>query len=240
MASSPPAAKNGGFATPAALVLSLCCALICAAFVARGVMNLRLSQAQLIRNQQALALDGAALWAETTIIRNGDSGPFRWSLTLEGVETEILAEPEAHKVGMAAAANLPNAIFMALGVNDIAALRDRLSGSVLPVDGPGVAGLDVAPNWAGCAPSAVSAFGKLEHLAYRPPSAPDAVVDPPAWRIGEVWRLRITTSAGWRDDRIVRFTGDPQHPAAVVSRAFTRVGSGGGKCDDLLAAIAGG
>ncbi len=240
MACSRPSVEAAGFATPAALLLCLALALICSAIVARSVMTLRLSWAELGRTQQEFALDGAALVAEAAIIRNAGPGPFEWSLTTGGVQTEILAEPEVDKVSPAAAAGLPDAVFAALGVQDLAPLRARLAALAASADRPTIASLDAAPLWAACGPSAISVFGQRDHVIFLPRSAPTAAADQPAWHIGEAWRVRITTSAGWRDDRIVRFTGSPQHPAAVVSRAFARVGDRGGECDDLLTAVAGG
>ena len=58
-----------------------------------------------------------------------------------------------------------------------------------------------------------------------------------SWRIGEVWRLQISGAGdGWADDRIVRFTGDPTHPAAVVERRLARGSGKAGVCDRLFAA----
>jgi hypothetical protein len=208
--------------------------------VARGVITLHLSAVELARTQQEFALDGVALSAETAIIRNAGSGPFQWVLTTAGGETEVLAEPEVDKTSLAAAASLSDTVLAAFGVQDLSALRARLATLTAPGAAPNVATLDPAALWVACGPSAFSSYGQLDRVAFTPRTAPTEVAAQPAWHIGEAWRLRITTSAGWRDDRIVRFTGNPQHPAAVVSRTFAKVGDGGGACDDLLTALAGG
>jgi hypothetical protein len=221
-----------------ALVLSLSLAVICSAVVARSLAALRLSHADFQRGEQELGLDGAHLAAAVVIIRHGEPGAFRWGVTTDQGYAEVIAEPEINKLGLLAAAALDDDVFDALGVVDPSALKARLyTAASAPPSWLG--GLDSAPLWKQCSDSLLSAYGVSDRPAPLAYVSPERVADKPGWHIGETWRIRITTDTGWRDDRIVRFTGDPEHPEAIVRRAFTKTSSGRGSCDKIMAAMAG-
>src|SRR5579859_6776126 len=205
--SSPPESSEAGFATPAALVFCLALTLLGSALVLRSLDQLTLTKAELERSRQEYALDGAHLQAVAAIIRSGAPGPFAWSLSTDFGWMQITAEPEVDKLTLSAAAALP-----ATTLGD----------------------LDPAPLWRTCGPSLTSPLGQEAQFAYVSRQAPQ-YGGTPAWHIGEAWRITATTDAGWRDDRIVRFTGDARHPAAVVTRRLSRGGLQ--ICDGLLAAL---
>lgn len=229
-----PSSREDGYATPAALVFAVALALIASALVARSVMELRQARADLEKALIEIALDGAHLQAAADIIRAGDGGPYRWAFSTDAGWVDALAEPEVDKLPLKAAADLPDEILAGFQVADSAALRARAGAAEPFAD---VAGLDASAVWKRCAPRLMSGFGQAS--AYRPATAsePGEAVDPD-WRVAEVWRIRLTTATGWRDDRIVRFTGDARHPAAVVQRRLSRSDRGEGQCDDILAAVA--
>jgi hypothetical protein len=218
-------------------------ALVASAMVARSVMMLRLARADLERTRAEDVLDGAQLQAAATVIRAGSGGPYRWAEPTDMGFAEALAESETEKLSPAAGANLPDAVLAAYGVDDVAALKARLT-SAAGTASLDVSALDAAPLWHECAASLVSRLG-LKPADQRPGPhiAPSSVSttasglpNPPAWRVGETWRVRITTAAGWRDDRIVRFTGDAHHPVAVVRRELSRTSGGQGRCEAIWAA----
>lgn len=237
MASFPPAERrDDGFATPAALVFGLALAMLATAMVARSVMLLKSASADLDRTVLAYVLDGAQLEAAATMIRSGAGGPYRWAMNTDAGWAEVLAEPEDDKLSPAAAAEaLPASVLGALGVGDGDALRQRLRAADDDTD---LARLDTASGWRACGRSVVSPFGQKRELAWAARQPPAAARDLPAWRVGELWRMRITMADGWRDERIVRFTGDARHPVAVVTRKLSRSQGGQDRCDELLAGTA--
>lgn len=235
---------DAGYATPAAMILSLALALIATAMVARSVMMLRLAKSDIARANAEYVLDGAQLQAAAVVIRAGSGGPYRWALPTDLGFAEVRAESEAEKLSLSAGASLPDSALATLGVADSGALKARLaalpaaSRTVVEVDR-----LDPAPLWRECAASLVSGLGRSDQppkVAVEPSTGgaqATALPNPPDWRVGEAWRFRITTPAGWRDDRIVRFTGDARHPVAVVWRRLSRSDGGQGRCDAVLAAV---
>ncbi|WP_310540381.1 hypothetical protein [Phenylobacterium sp.] len=230
--------SDQGYATPAAMVISLALALVGSALVARSVQLLRLSKLDLERLQIEYSLSGAQLEAATQVVRSVRPGPFYWT---DGAETgwvELRAEPEADKLSLAAAATLSDGTFAAFEVKDPTGLKRALSEASEVGDYVEVADLDAAPLWRACADRVISSFGRQDHLTYTEAQRPQPDPKNASWRIGEVWRLRVTTAAGWRDDRIVRFTGDARHPAAVVVRRLSRGDGGGGLCDATIIAAA--
>lgn len=236
MGCSPSARRNSGYATPAALVFALAIALIAMALINRSVGALRLARADMARTQAEYGLDGAHFAAAATIVRSREPGPFGWSLSTDVGWVEMVAEPEAGKLSFKMASELPDAVVASFGVADPAALKAtmaQLEGGHLVTE---VADLDPAPLWRACAPRMISGRGQAQTFAYTPPAEPRTDRDLPNWRVGEVWRLRGTTATGWRDDRIVRFTGDARHPAAIVARRMVRSRVGEGTCAELLSA----
>lgn len=231
-----PKLTDAGYATPLAMVLSLGLALIAAALVQRSTAVLKLSRSDLAQTQLAYILDGAQLDAASAVIRSGAGGPYRWALSTDAGWTEAVAEPESAKVAPKAAAQLDDRVFMAFGVTDAAALKARLTAASTPILDVGA--LDSAPLWRACAASAFSSFGAQNAIQPATVQAPHMGDLKPAWRVGEVWRLQVTTSAGWRDERIVRFTGDASHPAATVLRSLSGGQGGQGQCDAIIAAAA--
>lgn len=228
---------DAGYATPAALVLALALSLVAVAMVERSVMMLRLVRADLRRVGVEYLLDGAHLVAAATVVRAGDGGPYRWAVPMDGGFAEALAESEAAKLDPARGADLPDSVFLAMGVADIAALKGRLRAAA---DTPfaDVPSFDAAPLWRECSASLISSLGRRTHGGAAAPSEPRQQPETPDWRVGEIWRLRVTTAAGWRDDRIVRFTGDARRPVAVVRRELSRSDGGQGRCDLVMATAA--
>jgi hypothetical protein len=217
------------------MVLALGLSLLAVALVGRSVMMLRLAKADLKRAGAEYVLDGAHLAAAAAVVRAGEGGPYRWALPTDGGFAEVFAEPEADKVSPATAAAWPETNFTALGVADVAGLKGRLA-AVSGEPFADVAALDAAPMWRECAASLVSSLGRRTGGAPRAPSEPRPRPETPDWRVGETWRVRVTTAVGWRDDRIVRFTGDARHPVAVVRRRLSRTNGGQGRCDAVLGA----
>lgn len=223
------ASHDAGYATPAAMVFALALALIATALVGRSVMQLRLAKTDLEKRVVEQTLDGAHLLAAATVVRASDGGPYVWSLATDQGFVEALAESEAEKLPLAADPGLTEATYQAMGVANSGIVRERLGAA--PSSGWVEIGVfDQAPLWRECAPSLISPLGRAT-IPPRAPSEPKLRPETPDWRVGETWRVRITTSTGWRDDRIVRFTGDARRPVAVVRRQLSRGHGGQGRCD---------
>jgi hypothetical protein len=217
---------DDGFATPAAAAVSLALALVAAALTTAAVSELRSAHADLVRTQDDYALDAAQTRAALGLIATTSSGRLRWTLPDGG---EVLAEPEADKLDLADAAKLDDATLARLGVSDPDGLRRRLA-DLGGADAADVGLADAAPLWRACARSIVSPLGTATKILYAPAAMPSSSgVD---WRIGQVWRIRTALA----DDRIVRFTGTPLDPAAVIERKVTQGGQETERCDGIFTA----
>jgi hypothetical protein len=230
---SDPDTSDAGFATPAAAVVSLALAMVATAVTAGGVMQLRLARADMARAEVESVLDGAQQRAALAMLSGGSATRLRWTLA-DGGGVQMLAESEAAKLNLAAATVLNDATLSKLGVTDAAALRARLVAVSATAPSADIEAADPAPLWRVCGRSLISRLG----TATRQPTLTAQVPKggPVAWRIAEVWRLRATSVDGWVDDRLVRFTGDPARPAAVVERRLYRTSGGGDRCDAILSA----
>jgi hypothetical protein len=230
---------EAGYATPAALVIALTITTIAAGLLARSVSELRAARRDFNELRRQAVLDGGHLLAVAAIVSSQREGPYHWTIASEAGRLDIQAEEEMDKLTLAKAADLPEAVFADLGVADTAALRDRLVAA-----GPDAVAwdLDTAPRWRVCAPIVASPFGTRSDFLYVAPVEPGAGPLPTSWHIGEVWRVSIATPDGWRDNRIVRFTGDVLRPAATVTRRLYRTDLTGEQqtCEDLINDLASG
>lgn len=227
---------QAGYATPAAMVFSLALALVAAAFVGRSVGQLRLARADLERTQTEYALAGAHLAAAAEVVRSTKVPPFHWSFATDVGLVDATAAPQSDLLGLAASSRLDDATLQRFEIADLDGLRTKLAAAANGDPGLDIATLDDAPLWRACAGQMISPFGSQTTFTYQPPTEPGLGLKPASWRIGEVWRIVITTGAGWRDARIMRFTGDARHPAATVVREFTRSHKGGTSCEAILRA----
>lgn len=213
--------------------MSLAIAVVASAAMAEAMAELKRSRADFEQAGTEIALDGVALRAEATILDSRRGERFAWTLPSEGGAFEVLAEAEAPKLGLAAAAAAPaSSAWVHLGVRDPAQLQVRLA-NLSSERGASrqIPSADSAPMWRACGRSLVSPWGTstIPHMApAAPPAAATEIV-----HIGEVWRLRITAPNGFADDRVVRFTGDPRRPAALVERILYRTTVRGDICDAL-------
>jgi hypothetical protein len=217
------------------MVFCIGLALISTAMIAHSVAILRLSRADLTRKQIEYDLAGAHLTAAAILIRSGPGGPFRWSFGSDSGFINAVAEPEAPKIKPVAAGGLSDGVFERFAVADTEDLKARLEASADAVD-VDVASLDASPAWRACAPAMISSYGAGSHFTYAASREPTTVSETPAWRVGQLWRIALTSATGWRDERVVRFTGDAHHPVAVVARRLSRSDKGDGQCDEILAA----
>jgi hypothetical protein len=226
---------DAGYATPAALVLSLALALVAVAMTGRSLQLLRLSRADLERDRLGFALDGAHLAAAAAVVRSTRPGPYRWTFASDAGWVTAVAEPEALKLGLEHAEALDDAVLTALEVAEPATLKLRL------LDAAGgdadVATIDDSPLWRECGPSLVSVYGQQDRALRGAYAEPGLGPDPQSWRVGQVWRVSITATSGWRDERTIRFTGDARHPAAVVTRRLSKTAGRGDECEARLSQI---
>lgn len=231
------AQSEAGYATPAAMVLSLAIAITALAVLSRATSELQIARADLARTQVAYALDGAQLLAAVQVIRSERPGPYRWTVPSEIGMTEATAFPEHEKLSLATAAAMPDAVFTAFGVAEPARLKALLRAAADQRESPEPPDMDPALDWRRCGGTLVSAYGEGTAFRYQKPNVPGPGDRPSTWHIGEVWRIAVTTDAGWRDERIVRFTGDARDPVAIVERRLSRIGGDWGRCETILAGL---
>ncbi len=232
MACSPRNEGEDGYATATAAMIALALAVVAAAVVGAATTELRTARAEFDRRGAEFALDGVQLMAQQALMMDGVGLRYRWTLPSTIGEVEILAEREAAKMSLSAAAEDVE-LLDALGVRDGERLRGRLlAAEAARADAVALGRLDAARAWRGCAASLMSPYGQARKpglVAAKAPAAGRVDVRP-----GQVWRLRAASRSGWADERIVRFTGDRRHPAAVVERSFARGGWRGEPCKDFI------
>ena len=234
MACSSSDRPDAGYATASAIAVSLALGLIATALTGLASAELKTARGDFGRMQTEYALDAAHAAAALALFKTEKAQRLRWTLTTRDGTFDVLAEPEASKTGYSIAAKLDDADLHRLDVGDPDPLRLRLKAELdAPASRARVQDLDASPTWRACAPSVISRYGGGGKLALSKAKQPDERRF--SWRSGEVWRVMIASRAGWTDERIVRFTGDPLHPAAVVDRRFSREGSTDGKCETLFA-----
>lgn len=231
---------DDGYATPAAAVISLTIALVVTAGVTRAFSELRLSQSDFGRMQAEQALSGAQSAAALAIATSSRPPPYRWTLPSLGYGVDVVAEPESAKLTPTAFANVSDTWLAKFGVTDPEALKSRIAGLAGATELLWVADEDAARPWSVCGPSLVSQFGDSD----QPPSGayeqPQAGEQTAFWRAGEVWRIQATEPSGWRDERIVRFTGNGLQPAVIIGRRLTKGWKGAQTCQALSDASSGG
>jgi hypothetical protein len=228
--------SQDGYATPAAAMIATAIAVVTIAFVSRSTSELRQARAEFQKTQAEYLLSGAHNVALLAIATSNKPPPYRWTVPSLGKAFGVLAEPERPKLSFSAAQDIDDALLDQLGVADHDALRAKLSGLV-PREGlPWAAEADTAPKWRACANALISFYGAATvapGLAY---VEPESGKDDSKWRASEVWRIAVTDENGWRDERIVRFTGNGLNPAATISRRLTRGWKENLACETLLAA----
>jgi hypothetical protein len=217
------------------MVFSLGLALVAAALIGRGVAQLRLARADLDRMRAEYILAGAQLQAAADVVRSNKSPPYHWAIATDDGFVDAVAEPEGDKLSLAAASRLDDATLRSFGVDQPEALRAKLAAAADQDPGADVGDLDAGLGWRRCAAGMASSFGRQSTFSYVEPKEPGLGDKVSSWRVGEAWRVRVTTSTGWRDERIMRFTGDARHPAATVFRRLSR-DHGGTPCDEILRA----
>jgi hypothetical protein len=225
---------QAGYATVAALGVSLAVALLAGALVLRGVSALKLARADYRRSQAEYALSGEQLLAATKVLRSSGAGRLAWSASgLNGLDVAVSAEPEGPKLSLAAAAVLDDKALTLLGAANPGEARGRLA-ALDPADATPdqVEAADAGAGWRACAASAISPWGGSDVLHLGPAQAPNR--EPGGARAGQVWRIRATTSDGWKDERIVRLIGRAETPSAVIWRRFGRGAGKGMTCDKII------
>lgn len=225
-----------GYATPAAAVIAMAIAAVVIAYVARSTSELRLARAEFKRMQIEYALAGAHNVALLAIATSNRPPPYRWSIPSLGEAFSVVAEPERPKLSLRAAENLDDQTLVRLGAQHPEVLRSALaalqpkSGLVWPADA------DQAATWRACAPAFISPYGASDVQPTLTYVEPESGKDNSRWRAGEAWRVAITNADGWRDERIVRFTGNGLNPAAVIARRLSRGWKETPQCETLNAA----
>lgn len=220
---------DGGYATAAAALTALALSLVVSAVMGASLTDLRASRAALARTTTEASLDGVQQAAVVAVLEAGQAGRLRWFIASEQGPVEVLAEPEAPKLSLVSAADLDDSDLAGLGGVSTASIKSRLRALALSgADASEVTRIAALPLWRACASSLISPYGRADALTLSPARQPAAGRF--AWRAGEVWRLRALSPDGWADDRIVRLTGDSQHPAAIIERMFVRGQRGGEPC----------
>lgn len=217
------------------MAISLALSVVAVAVTSASVEALRFERRDLGRTQAEFALAGAQDRAALATIAASGRGRLHWSLPTDDGTVEILAEPERDKLSLSAAADLDETILRKLGATDAQAVKSKLTALAQShAEWNTLSGADPSPMWRACAPTLISPFGEATKPALVKAGPP--MQGPLAWRPGEVWRIRVVSPSGWADDRIVRFTGAPGHPTAVIDRVFGRGEDWGDRCDARLGA----
>jgi multidrug efflux pump subunit AcrA (membrane-fusion protein) len=232
-ASATPERPDAGYATAAAALTALALSLVVSAIMSASLTDLRAARAALDRTRVEASLDGAQQAAVAALLDAGAPARLRWIVPASRGAIEILAEPEAPKLALSAAADLADGELLALAPGEAGSIRPRLRALALSgASSADVARLGATPLWRACAASSISPYGQGGSLALSTAAPPSQGRF--SWRAGEMWRLRALSPDGWADDRIVRLTGDAEHPAAIIERVLVRGQRGGEPCGVLI------
>lgn len=225
---------ESGFATPAALVLSLAIVIVVGAGMARAVIGLRTADAHFSKVRSIYALEGAEQLAIEALLESPQSVRLRWTVPSPVGAVEVLAEPEEAKLNLGAAATLKSDDLVRIGSTDpdkAAATLTELSRSTSP-SATSIIEADLSPIWKACVGSVISPFGRASELHLWPANTvPRRSIGS---RLGAYWRLRARTWDGWTDDRIVRLSEYRWYPALIVERRFFRTKMVGEPCERLI------
>lgn len=234
MACSSPDAREGGFATSAAMITSMGLAMVISAVTVASISELQHARADNDRMSAEQLLAGLQHQAALDILHNQARGRLSWRISGPNGPAAALAEPEADKAGLAIAAEDEDGVLPRFKVANLAAVRASLgAGQFSEASQEWLRSLSQSRLWRDCAPSMISRFGQAKKLILIPATAP--MPSGFAWRAGEVWRVRVRSAEGWVDDRVVRFTGDDLEPAATLERRFFRTDWEDAPCDALIA-----
>ena len=217
---------EAGFATPAAVVISLALATVAVAVQVRAVAALHASQADYLQAAAETRLDGAQAMAVAALAGGQNDQAGRWRMTLDDIAITARAEPEAAKLPLSAAAALAPDVLAALGASRPTIVQAGLARIATSGDGDpeALSRLDPDPRWKACGARVLSAYGQGLSLPG------EALAPNLQAHGGEVWRVQVSDGWGWTDTRIVRFTGDVTSPARVIYRSFYRSRSGDPPC----------
>lgn len=216
---------DAGFITPVFAALALGLGLVAGAYVLSARTELDAAERASARQVALLLLEGLSNRTAWTLLGEAGTPTLQWTEPSAVGSIVVAAEPEALKLSPLEAGR-PNNIRLfsdLLSSKEGEVIATKLSGS-LSAKAPDIERGDVVaassePLWRRCANSIVSPYSRLTAFALPAPRAPAA--DGPAdFRPGQMWRLSMVSQRGWWLDRVVRFTGDPQRPIAVVEQDF--------------------
>ncbi len=224
--------SDSGFATPAAIMLTLVVVLGATALIDMSWTELKLARTDFAKAQIETALGGAEQLAAVSLLSGGNRGVVHLNELVGGRTVQILAEPEMLKASVTAVVSMDDRVFAPLGVPDPQGLKDRLKTlTIAQAIGPELEQVDVSQQWRACARSLISPFGLGDVLKSLPVGdASDGSAAP----VGQLWRVRASDESGWVDDRVMRLTGDNVHPAATLRRRFWKQDRKGVRCQTVF------
>jgi hypothetical protein len=202
-----------GYATAAFMIIAFGIAGIAATLVVFANAELRAARLSMNRVEERARLEGNLVLAADTVMRESQLAPLFWSRDVDGHKVVFLAEPEAGKASATDPAVLGSEPVTALAAD--APLTAEPSRPLLSLRSrrDALVGRSSNETWRQCAPSYLSPLSSATTISVAPTTAPTGGAI--NWRVGEVWRL-VAYSQGRAADALVRFTGDPDKPMAIL------------------------
>lgn len=200
-----------GYATAAFGAIALALAVIATALLAFSNQQLRIARVALRHAQQDALLDGALVLAADTVMREPQPVRLSWAADVDGTSVQLLAEPEAFKASASHPEFLEKGRLEAL--SGTVPLQSKAETASLSAARRGLVSQSPGKAWRTCAQSYLSPLSEGRTAVYSEPASPARTAV--EWRVGEVWRLAAFIK-GRSADAIVRFTGDPETPMAVL------------------------
>jgi hypothetical protein len=228
---------EAGYTTAAFAALAFVMALIAAGAVLLARQDLRAAASDLRQDQERLELEGIATAAAARLLAEPGSPTLRWTEPSSAGPVVVFVEAEALKIAPAELVRPAN-LRLVQAVAGPESAEEVAHGTPLLAPGPDgvlhreqVAALSSAVRWRECAASISSIYSRLTALALPTPRLPSGKSD--NLRPGELWRVSVNAADGAWIDRVVRMTGKPAEPIAVVEDAFGRApGNRRGSCLD--------
>jgi hypothetical protein len=211
---------DAGFLTAVFGVGALALSLVAAAGLQLARTDAQGAARAAARLREAYAADGVATAAAWTILHAADDGVRTWREATSQGDFSITVEPEGRKLALDEASGPQGRLALTrwLGPagDDVAQRLGDLARHKGGVPSRAeLITLSPSPLWRRCGLSFLSAHSRLSGNVLGAGQGTQ-VAGAAMERTGQVWRIAVARGERPMLDRLVRFTGDPKAPAAVV------------------------
>jgi hypothetical protein len=235
MSTDPARRADAGFTTAAFAGLTFALALVAAGGVMLAGQDLRSAERDLRADQERLELDGIATSAAVKLLGEEGAPTLRWSQPSAFGAVAVTVEAEALKINPAELSRPANVELVAAMMGRPAAEEVARAAATLKPAPDGVlhreqvVQMNTQARWRDCALTLASPYSRLTAFVLPAPTSPTGQAREA--HAGELWRITVGAPDGSWLDQVVRMTGKPSDPIAVVDESSGRLpGNGRATC----------